>query len=103
MAIKGDLDTKDAAICAELQLSKLTPLEDITSKKMFGGHGIFHQGKLFGLIDTKGKYFLRENEVKVDFIARDGVQHSRMQYNSINHVIIEDFETLLIRTRKAIE
>ena len=41
----------------EFVMEKLAPLGDITSRAMFGGYGIFHQGLMFALISEDTLYF----------------------------------------------
>ena len=38
-------------------MEKLAPLGEITSRAMFGGYGIFHQGLMFALISEDVLYF----------------------------------------------
>ena len=59
MRQKGDIHTNEAQLTADLLLEKLSSLNGITSKKMFGGHGIFHNGKMFGMVDSKGNCALK--------------------------------------------
>ncbi|WP_370089904.1 TfoX/Sxy family protein [Ekhidna sp.] len=89
MGQKGDKHTNEAQLSAELILEKLSSINGITSKKMFGGHGIFHEGKMFGIIDSKGKAFLRTNDdSKTAFIEKGAEQHSKMPYHSIPDSIL---------------
>ena len=54
MGVKGDKMKQDSVLATELLLEKLARINGISSKKMFGGHGIFHDGKMFGMVDSKG-------------------------------------------------
>lgn len=104
MGIKGDKHTEDAAISAELLVSKIEGIGRITSKKMFGGHGIFHEAKMFGLIDSKGKCFLKvDDEIKPLFEAQGGTQHSRMPYYSVSLAVLEDQDTITKWAKRSIE
>ena len=95
MGIKGDKMSKDSEISADLLLEKLSSIDGISSKKMFGGHGIFHEGKMFGLIDSKGKAFLKAKASDAESFLKQGAeQHSRMPYFSIPAVILEDHKSL---------
>ena len=38
-------------------MDKLAPIGDVTSRAMFGGYGIFHQGLMFALISDDVLYF----------------------------------------------
>ncbi|NNE54951.1 MAG: TfoX/Sxy family protein [Flavobacteriales bacterium] len=104
MGQKGDKMTSDSVISAELLVEKLAPVGGITSKKMFGGHGIFHDGKMFGIIDSKGKAFFKVSDAtKGDYEAAGGEQHSRMPYYSIPVKVFGDDDKLKTWAEKAIQ
>lgn len=89
MGQKGDKHSNEAQLTADLLLEKLSSLNGITSKKMFGGHGIFHNGKMFGIVDSKGKSFLRTNdETKPSFLKKGAEQHSKMPDHTIPESIL---------------
>ena len=84
MGQKGDKHTNEAQLTADFLVEKLNSIEGLTSKKMFGGHGIFHAGKMFGIVDSKGQAYLKTNEETAPkFIERGSVQHGKMPYHSI--------------------
>lgn len=96
MGIKGDKMTQDSVNSAESFLNKINDSGEITSKKMFGGHGIFSEGKMFGMIDSKGIIYLKVDEtLKEKFIKAGGTPHSKMPYVSIPEKILEDKTQLL--------
>jgi DNA transformation protein len=103
MGVKGDRLTRDSVISAELLVEKLGVIDGITSKKMFGGHGIFHEGKMFGLIDSKGKAFMKVDDTnRADFEVVNASQHSKMPYFSIPNAILNDQEALVEWAEKSI-
>jgi len=103
MGQKGDKHTNEAQLSAELLLEKLASIEGLTSKKMFGGYGIFHEGKMFGIIDSKGQAFLRtDDKTASEFMKRGSIQHSKMPYHSISDEILKASE-LSGLAREAIE
>lgn len=58
---------------------------------MFGGHGLFHDQKMFGMIDSKGKCFLKaDGDLAVNFKEKGAEKHSRMPYYSVSEQIIEN-------------
>ena len=59
MGDKGSKLTKDATLTADYLVSHLEPIGSISSKKMFGGHGIFHEDKMFGMVNSEGQAFLK--------------------------------------------
>ena len=104
MGEKGNKLSQDAALTAELLLEKLSQIGGITSKKMFGGYGIFHEGKMFGIVDAKGQSYLKADDSnRTDFEASGSHKHSRMPYYSIPEDIYNDPETLVTWAKKAID
>ena len=103
MGIKGDKLTQDSVAAAEELVDKLGSIGGITSKRMFGGHGIFHENKMFALIDSKGQCFLKADDTnKSDFEEKDSFQHSRMPYYSIPDEVINNPKLLIEWAKKSI-
>ena len=103
MGQKGDKMTSASGITAELVTAKLETIDGLSMKKMFGGYGIFHDGSMFGLIDSKGKMFLKSNEtIQSYFDALGSEQHSRMPYYSIPEDMLNDHDRLVEMTRRSI-
>lgn len=104
MGIKGDKLNQDATQAAELITEKLGGIPGISAKKMFGGYGIFHDKKMFGIVDSKGQCFFKVNELnKSDFEQKGSSQHSKMPYFSIPEVVLNDQNELIAWAKKAIE
>lgn len=62
--------SSEAAFVAHL-LDLLEPLGGVTAKRMFGGYGIFRDGRMFGLV-ADGELFLKTDaENRGNFEARD--------------------------------
>ena len=103
MGNKGDKLTQDSVLSAELLIEKLSSIEGITSKKMFGGHGIFHDGNMFGIIDSKGQGFMKADDSnRSDFENIGASKHSKMPYYSISSEIINDEKMLVALAKKSI-
>jgi len=103
MGIKGDKLTQDSVSTAEELVNKLSAIGGISSKRMFGGHGIFHEGKMFALVDSKGQCFLKvDDSNKTDFEEKDSFQHSRMPYFSIPDEVMNDQDKLIAWAKKSI-
>ncbi len=103
MGIKDDKLTQDSVLSAEVLLEKLSSIEGITSKKMFGGHGIFHDGNMFGIIDSKGQGFMKADDSnRSEFENSGGSKHSKMSYYSISSEIIKDEKMLVAMAKKSI-
>jgi DNA transformation protein len=96
MGEKGSKTHNDSVINAELFVEKLSPLGDVTSKKMFGGHGIFLRGKMFGMINPKGIGFLKaDDDLKAKYAEIGSEHHSKMPYSSIPEAIFDDNDKLM--------
>ncbi len=81
MGEKGARQTPQGAEAAAAIVADLAPLGDVTSKKMFGGHGIFCDGVMFVLIDSKGTVHLRADDATATrFEERESMKHDRMPY-----------------------
>ena len=52
-------------------MQKLDPLGNVTSRAMFGGYGIFHEGVMFALITDDTLYF-KVNESNRDMYKQSG-------------------------------
>ena len=103
MGVKGGKMQKESVLQTELLLEKLIQIDGITTKKMFGGHGIFHDNKMFGLIDSKGGAFFNANETNVDdYLSLGSHKHSKMPYYSIPESVFTDFEKLEDWAKKSI-
>jgi DNA transformation protein and related proteins len=103
MGIKGDKLTQDSVTAAEELVNKLESIGGISSKRMFGGHGIFHDGKMFCIVDSKGQCFLKADETnKSEFEEKDSFQHSRMPYFSLPDEVMNNSELLVTWAKKSI-
>ena len=103
MGRKGDKLTQDSVLVAELLIEKLASIGGISSKKMFGGHGIFHEGKMFGIIDSSGQCYMKaDNSNKDDYEAKGAHQHSRMPYFSIPDEVFKNQDELVSWANKSI-
>ncbi|MEQ6166859.1 MULTISPECIES: TfoX/Sxy family protein [unclassified Ekhidna] len=93
MGQKGAKHTNEAQLSADLVIEKLSPIEGITSKKMFGGHGIFQEGKMFGMVDSKGKISLKVDEaLEKEYLSIGGTKHGKMPYYSVPDDILNSEE-----------
>ena len=103
MGRKGDKLTQDSVLVAELMLDRLSSIGGITSKKMFGGHGIFHEGKMFGIIDSAGLSFMKADDgSRADYEGRGSTKHSRMPYFSIPEDVFQNPDIFVEWANKAI-
>jgi len=104
MGEKGTKLTKTSTELEVLLMQKLKSIEGITSKKMFGGYGIFHEKKMFGIISAKSEIFFRANETtQPEYEALGGVRHSRMPYFTIPEEILAEEKKLIAWAKKSID
>ena len=84
MGQKGAKHTEAAAAMAEEATTTLGPLGDVTTKKMFGGYGIFESGVMFGIVSPEGDLYLRVgDETMPRYEAAGSHKHGRMPYWSV--------------------
>ena len=103
MGEKGKNRSQDSLLGAELLLEKLSPIGGITSKKMFGGFGLFHDGKMFALVDPQGQGYLKVDDSNLtDFESYGSQKHKPMPYYSIPDEILGDPEQLMEWAKKSI-
>ncbi|MEO9482197.1 MAG: TfoX/Sxy family protein [Ekhidna sp.] len=95
MGLKGDKHTNDAQLTAELFLEKLVVIKGVTSKKMFGGHGFFHEGQMFGMVDSKGGIALKvDNDLEQEYIKMGSSKHGKMPHYAIPDSIFRSDELI---------
>jgi len=104
MGEKGDTSGPNSELKAELVLTRLSSIENISFKKMFGGHGIFRDGKMFCIIDSKGNCFLKADESNRHLFENLGSEkHSRMPYFSVPDEILDKASDFLDLAQKSME
>ena len=91
MGEKGSKLTETASKTAETIVSKLSAISNISSRRMFGGYGIFHDGKMFGLINSKGELFFKVDDTnRSEYLQLGSHQHLKMPYYSVPDKEFED-------------
>ena len=104
MGIKGNKLSNDATLSVELLKEKLIQISGITSKKMFGGFGVFHEGKMFALVNSKGEMYLKINDsIRPKFEEAGAHQYGKMPYFSIPEAVFNDLEKLVRWAEESIE
>jgi DNA transformation protein len=104
MGEKGKNQGQESALTAELLIEKLSQIVGLSSKKMFGGHGIFHGGKMFALVDPQGQGYLKTDDSnRTDFESFGSHKHKPMPYYSIPDEIFNDPEKLAEWAKKSID
>jgi len=96
MGTKDSKLTSGATDSAEGFVGRLQPLGDVTSKKMFGGYGIFESGKMFALVGINNdplRINLKCDPIKAEFLRQ---QHPavlpgyHMNKRHWNTVVLDD-------------
>jgi len=58
---------------------------------MFGGYGIFASGKMFGIVNSQGKFFLKADDASRSRFEEWGpIQHGKMPYFSVPGAVLEE-------------
>jgi DNA transformation protein len=87
----------------ERVVKALASLGDLSSKKMFGGYGIFESGVMFALVNSQGEVYFKADETnRARFQEIDANQHGRMPYFQIPDKILEDQPALLEWARSSL-
>jgi DNA transformation protein len=88
-------------------LEQLAPVGPLTSRKMFGGVGLYAQGLFFALIDDDTLYLKGDESLRPDFEAADSVQFaplgmSPMAYWSAPAEALDEPERMVEWARRSI-
>ena len=91
MGEKGDRLTDQAYQASNNIVETLSGLGKITSKKMFGGYGIFEEKTMFALINSMGEVFFKADESTIPKFEEEGSdKHGRMPYYLLPDKILND-------------
>lgn len=98
-------DSEFAAYVVEITQS----VGPVYSKRMFGGHGIFFEGLMFGLIADKTLYLKVDNESKPDFtgLGLEAFSYNKkgkemkLSYFQAPEEALEDLEVMNLWANKA--
>ena len=104
MGEKGDKRTGEASLAVEELLDKLGDIDGLSSKKMFGGYGIFHTSGMFGIIDSSGQAYLKVGDGnRSAYEASGSGKHGKMPYYAIPDDVLKDADTLCEWAMKSIQ
>ena len=92
-------------------VDQLSLVGTVKSKKMFGGVGIFKEDKMFGMLNSSGKFFLKVDETNIrDYqekgmlpFAHDKNKTGKMPYFVVPTEVIENKEVMKEWAEKSIE
>ena len=95
MGEKGARLTGDSEEAAEKLVSNLTEVGGVSSRKMFGGFGVFHDGTMFCIVDSGGRIFFRAGASNQKlFEEADSERHGKMPYYSVPETVLDDQRAL---------
>jgi DNA transformation protein len=96
----------------EYLVEQLAPLGEVSAKSMFGGWGIYHEGRMFALVADDTLYFKVDDTNRAEF-EREGLQPFRyertdrevavMSYYQPPPAAIDDRDLLCAWAQKGIE
>lgn len=96
----------------EYVADQLSALGQVTIKRMFGGAGLYFEGRMFGLLDDDTVYFRVDDETRSEFIARGmGAFHPvrsdpkkvSLNYYQVPAEVLEDSEQLVAWAERAVK
>ncbi len=89
---------------AEYIIDLLTPHYPVTTRKMFGGVGIFCDYGMCALITSEDVlHFKVDDENRADYEAADMAQFHRMPYFQLPEALLEDADELEVWLAKSID
>ena len=95
MGKKDSKLTQAANEVCESVVQTLTPIGDVSSRKMFGGHGIFENGAMFALVNSAGELFFKVDDTnRPRFDQVGSKQHGKMPYFQVPSNVFEDANLL---------
>lgn len=95
MGRKGNQLTPAATEVSEKLVQKLATLGDVTSRKMFGGYGIFESGSMFALVTSEGVAHLKvDDSNRAKFEQAGSKQHGRMPYFEVPAKVLQNTRSL---------
>ena len=104
MAKKVSKLSPEATENCERLVQEVAPVGDLTSKKMFGGYGVFESGVMFALITSDGVVHLKAGDANRErFEAAGAEKHGRMPYFQVPAVVWDDSEALREWAQEAID
>jgi DNA transformation protein len=84
MGDKGARSSEAGQAEAESLVHDLAQLGAISSRKMFGGHGVFREDRMFAIVDSDGRSFFKVSPDRADrYDAVDAPRHAHLPYREI--------------------
>jgi DNA transformation protein len=92
----------------DLALDRLSELGDVTSRPMFGGHGLYWRDVIFGILFRDRLYFKVDEGSRGEYLARGmgpfrpNERQTLKSYYEVPPEVLDDREALLSWAREAI-
>lgn len=104
MGKKGaKLTQKTAETCQQI-VKALESIGEITSRKMFGGYGIFQNGVMFALVESDGDLYFKVSESNIKRFEEAGSnRHGKMPYYKVPAKVFDDRASLCEWAKVSIE
>ena len=95
MGQRGAKLTPAATKATEKIVEQLSTLGDVSSRKMFGGYGVFESGVMFALVTSAGVPHLKVNDTNLAPFENAGAEKfGRMPYYEIPAKVLNNTSTL---------
>lgn len=101
MGQKGAKLTAEAEAFHETVARKLKSLGVVTSRKMFGGVGIFKDGKMFAIVSGTRLFFKVDDSNRADYEKAASKKHVPMPYYEVPASVMANAKKLLSWARAA--
>ena len=96
MGEKGARYSDDVGTLADEVADALSGLGEVTWRKMFGGAGVFIDDRMFALIDSDARLYLKADDSNRGRYESAGAErHGRMPYFAAPEAILEDTDALV--------
>jgi len=96
MGTKGDKASTKGAVFAKAIVPRLESLGKVTMKGMFGGFGIFQDGKMFALVTSNAELFFKvDDSNRAQFTKAKSPQHGRMPYFRVPASVLKNNKKLV--------
>lgn len=103
MGEKGARLSSSSEDFKETVVARLAPIGGITSRKMFGGFGIFHDDQMFAIISKEKLFFKVGPSNLPDYKAAGSSQHRPMPYYEVPDEVYGRAVSFKHWARKSIE
>jgi DNA transformation protein len=104
MGAEGARLTGTAVEVAEALVDDLSSIGEVSSRKMFGGVGIFADGSMFTIVDGDGRVFFRVNESTAPrYVEAGSEKHARMPYWSVPQSVLNDPDEIVAWGTQALQ